>query len=202
MSKLLKCDTWSLAASQMLSRYPVFCIVLLLGQTLMCARADSTFVYAVQLSATVQSSLPQITLSWEPDPYGANSYAIYRKAKEDSTWGQPLATLPGEALGYTDTAVAVGSAYEYKLVKAATLGYTGYGYIYSGIQVPIIDQRGKLLLVVAGESTSALTNEVDRLESDLIGDGWQVARLYVSTNDTPEMYGLLSCTITSRIRPT
>src|ERR1051326_1589820 len=86
---------------------------LLLGQVLQSAKADSTFVYAVQVSAKVQVSPAQITLSWEPDPYGANSYAIYRKPKEESTWGQPLATLPGEALGYTDTAVAVGSAYEY-----------------------------------------------------------------------------------------
>ena len=31
------------------------------------AKADSTWVYAVQISATVQVSPPQITLSWEPD---------------------------------------------------------------------------------------------------------------------------------------
>ena len=57
--------------------------------------ADDTFVYAVQISATVQASPPQIGVQWESDPYGAISYAVYRKAKDDSSWGAPIASLPG-----------------------------------------------------------------------------------------------------------
>ncbi len=148
--------------------------------------ADDTFVYAVQLSAVVQVAPPKITLSWEPDPFGAKSYSIFRKAEQDTSWGGPIATLDGSALNYTDTNVSVGDAYEYQIVKSATLGYTGYGYIYSGINAPLTESRGTLLLVVGRESVVGLDNELAQLQSDLIGDGWSLIRHDVSTNDTPE----------------
>jgi hypothetical protein len=149
-------------------------------------RADSTFVYAVQLSAAVQADPPAVTLSWEPDPFGATTYSVYRKGKQDTSWGAAVAVLPGSALSYADTAVSVGVAYEYQVVKAATLPYHGYGYLFSGIQVPPTENRGTVLLVVATNSTLGLDFEVSRLKQDLVGDGWRVAQLEVSSNDTPE----------------
>lgn len=149
-------------------------------------RADSTFVYAVQLSAQVQSSPPQITLNWEPDPYGANDYAIYRKSKTATDWGAPLAVLDGSAGSYIDTNVAVGTTYEYQVIKDAVLGYTGYGYIFSGIEAPPNENRGTVVLVVASESVAGLDAELAQLQSDLVGDGWQVLRHDVSENDTPD----------------
>src|SRR5438552_6003944 len=95
---------------------------LLLFPFIVNARADNTFVYAVQISATVQSSPPQILLQWLPDPYGANSYTVYRKSKSAVSWGSGVA-LSGSASNYTDAGVVAGSAYEYQVIKAATLGY-------------------------------------------------------------------------------
>ena len=149
-------------------------------------RADSTFVYAVQMSARVQASPPQITISWEPDPYGANSYTIYRKAKTDTSWSSPLVVLSGSATNYSDTRVSVGTNYEYQIVKAGSLGYAGYGYIFTGIQAPLTDQRGTVILVVGKESVVGLDADLAQLQSDLVGDGWQVIRHDVSTNDTPD----------------
>ena len=54
---------------------------------------ETTFVYAVQISAAVQTSPPQITLNWKPDPYGANSYTVYRKSKTDTSWGAGTSTF-------------------------------------------------------------------------------------------------------------
>jgi hypothetical protein len=150
------------------------------------AKADDTFVYAVQISAVVQSNPPQIRLNWEPDPYGAKSYAIYRKAKTATAWGDPIATLNGSFTNYADLNVIVGSNYEYQIYKVATLGYTGFGYIYSGIQAPFTEDRGTLILVVATNSAPDLSNELARLQTDLICDGWSVIRQDVSSNDTPE----------------
>jgi len=59
------------------------------------------------------------------------------------------------------------------------------GYIYAGINAPLIESRGKLILIVASESAIGLDNELARLQSDLTGDGWQVIRHDVSSNDTP-----------------
>ena len=166
--------------------YTLILFSLLIGLGDRTGLADSTFVYAVQISAVVETNPPQINLSWEVDPYGANNYTIYRKAKDDTTWGSPLATLDGSASNYVDTAVSIGSSYEYQIIKAATLGYTGYGYIYSGINLPPTEQRGTVVLVVATNSTIGLDLEVARLQTDLVGDGWQVLREDVSSNDTPD----------------
>jgi len=147
-------------------------------------RADTTWNYAVQLTAAVQEQPPQITLSWPQDDYGAISYTVYRKAKEATSWG--IGTLlAGATTNYTDTNVALGGTYEYQVVKVATLGYNGYGYIFSGIDAPLVEDRGKLILVVDSRFAAPLASELARLQSDLVGDGWTVIRHDVSTNDTP-----------------
>lgn len=159
---------------------------LLFIAALLTAKGDSTFVYAVQISATLQTSPPAITLSWLPDPYGAKSYTIYRKSKTATDWGEPIAAFDGSVSNYTDTSVVIGDTYEYQIFKQSTLGYTGYGYIFSGIQAPLVENRGTVVLVVATNSTAALGNELARLQTDLVEDGWGVIRHDVSSNDTPD----------------
>jgi hypothetical protein len=148
-------------------------------------RADSTWVFAVQITAEVQVSPPQIHLTWEQDMYGATGYTISRKNKGDTSWGSPIASFDGSITNFTDVNVTAGSAYEYQIYKTSTLGYFGYGYIYAGINLPVTESRGKLVLLVASETAGSLSTELTRLQSDLTGDGWQVIRHDVSSNATP-----------------
>jgi len=150
--------------------------------TSLSIRADNTFVYAVQISASVQSSPPSIHLQWEPDPYGAHSYTVSRKGRNATAWG-PGTVLPGNASGFTDPNVVVGGNHEYQVVKVGK-SYTGYGYICAGINAPLREGRGKLILIVANTYAADLAPELARLKSDLIGDGWQVIRHDVSPADT------------------
>lgn len=147
------------------------------------AFADNTFVYAVQISASVQASPPRIHLRWQPDPYGARAYTVFRKGKNAAAWTK-LRALPGTAATFTDANVAVGSAYEYQIIKAGH-GYTGYGYIFAGINAPLRDARGKLVLIVDSTRAAALATELARLRSDLIGDGWRVIRRDVAPWENP-----------------
>src|SRR4051812_42946634 len=79
--------------------------------------AEATWEYAVQVSANVQSSPAQISLSWPQDTTTTpNSYTVYRKTLEASSWSA-LSTLPGSATSYVDNNVTAGSAYEYQIVK-------------------------------------------------------------------------------------
>jgi len=164
----------------------VLFILLALLSTALDADGDSTFVFAVQLSAIVQETPPQVVLSWPQDPYGAKAYTVYRKQRNDLSWGTPVAILPGSVTTFSDSNVTVGSAWEYQVVKDATLGYKGYGYIYAGIRAPLIEQRGTLILVVEQSASASLPVELKRLQSDLVGDGWQVIAHSVSSNATPE----------------
>ena len=145
---------------------------------------EGTWEYAVQVSATAQTSPPQISLTWPQDSVNpVSSYTVYRKTLDGTSWGTGT-MLPGSATNYVDSHVTVGSAYEYQIVKVTSL-YNGYGYIYSGINVPVIESRGKLVLLVDNTYASQLTNELARLQQDLTGDGWTVLRHDVARTDTP-----------------
>ncbi len=136
---------------------------------------ENTWDYSVQVSSAVQPSPAKITLTWPQDTNGVpNSYTIFRKTPGSTSWGNGT-QLPGSATSYTDTNVASGTAYEYRVVKA-TGSYTGYGYIHTGINAPLVDQRGKVVLIVDNTFTTSLASELTRLEQDLAGDGWTVIR--------------------------
>jgi hypothetical protein len=144
------------------------------------AIAQSPADYAVRVSAVVQGAPPAVTLSW-PAESAASGFTVYRKGRDDTAWGSVVAALPGQATGYTDTNVLIGKTYEYGIVKTAS-GYSGYGYIYTGIQAPLVESRGKVVLVVDNTFSSSLAKELARLQQDLVGDGWIVLR-----HDVPRM---------------
>src|SRR5438067_8663833 len=158
-------------------------LCLSIAATLTGRAAEATWEYSVQVSANARAAPAQITLSWPQDTVlTPNSYTIYRKAPGATSWGAGT-TLPGTATTYTDSNVSSGAAYEYQIVKN-TSQYTGYGYIYAGVNAPLVDNRGKLLLVVDNTYAANLASELTRLQQDLVGDGWTVTRLDVSRSDS------------------
>src|SRR2546423_3517174 len=74
-------------------------------------------------------------------------------------------------------------AYEYQIVKT-TPTYTGYGYILAGVNAPLIEHRGKVILVIDKTCATPLGPELARLQQDLVGDGWTVLRHEVDRTDT------------------
>ncbi len=130
--------------------------------------------YAVEVSASVQSSPARINLVWPADS-NATGYTVGRKAFEATSW-TTIATLAGNATSYADSNVSSGAAYEYQISKTTSIGYRGYGYIYAGINAPLIENRGKLVLVVDNTYAADLAFELNRLQQDLVGDGWTVLR--------------------------
>ncbi|HWQ91134.1 MAG TPA: fibronectin type III domain-containing protein, partial [Clostridia bacterium] len=121
---------------------------------------EMTWEYSVQVSAAIQASPAQITLNWPQDQYTQpSSYTVYRKGPGDASWGSGT-SLPGTTTSYVDKNVTVGTAYEYQVVKV-TSQYTGYGYVYSGINLPMSESRGKLLLVIDNTHASALATELN-----------------------------------------
>jgi hypothetical protein len=133
---------------------------------------------AVQISVAVQASPAQIILNWQGNS-SSSQYQVFRKLKSATSWGSAIATVNGTVNQYTDNAVSLGTNYEYRVVRVAS-GYTGYGYVNCGIEVPEIGYRGKLILVVDSTFISSLAPELKRLADDMEGDGWEVNRLAVS----------------------
>lgn len=144
---------------------------------------ENTWDYCVQVTARVSSTPAIIELKWEPDSQGATAtYSVSRKRPGDKAWG-PAQEVFAAAGHYVDTTIAVGQAYEYRIVKR-TKDYTAYGYIQSGIEVPAVENRGIVLLMVERSCAVPLATELARLEQDLVGDGWQVRRHHVGRSDS------------------
>ncbi len=138
--------------------------------------------YVMQLSASVQVVPPQIKLAWVRDAR-TTSLELYRKEPASTTWGAPRALSPS-ATSFSDTNVVAGKRYEYRVSKW-TGDYAGEGYLVAGIQLPLIESRGKVVLIVDATHARALAMELKRLAQDLIGDGWSVVRHDVSRTATP-----------------
>ena len=147
-------------------------VLLILSITV--AAQTSSQKAAVQLNATVQVSPARITLAWTTMA-NTTSITIYRKLKTATSWGSALASPATSALTYDDNTVSAATAYEYKVVRVAG-GVTGTGYICSGIEVPPVDYRGKLLLLVDNTFSTSLSSELNTLFADLRADGWAVVR--------------------------
>ncbi|MCF6203986.1 MAG: hypothetical protein L3J59_10030 [Methylococcaceae bacterium] len=130
---------------------------------------------------TEKVPLPQITLSWDKQQSNA-IIVIYRRVLDDkkrsSSWGKPIATVRPPYRLYKDSDVNAGIVYEYKIFrpKSDNNHENVSMYITSGIEAPLIDNRGKILLVVDNTIAKPLSVQLERLEHDLAGDGWTVIR--------------------------
>jgi PKD repeat protein len=130
--------------------------------------------YAVQIEATLNPSVPEIRLDWKADPT-TTTYNIYRKHPDSTAWGSPVRSQSGIINLHIDRNIQIGQEYEYR-VERITPTKVVNGYIQSGIEVPAVETRGKLLLIVDLAYASNLAQELKILINDLEGDGWHVIR--------------------------
>jgi hypothetical protein len=160
----------------------VFLIFLISMSSGIISAQTSEFL-AVQLSADVKVNPPEITLRWKRITYGWPYYLVYKKTKTSSSWGTALDSLYNERTVYSDLNVIADSAYEYK-VEACGTYFTSTGYIYSGVNIPAIHNRGILILLVDDIFSYSCSAEISTLMNDLSGDGWQIIRHDLSRSAT------------------
>lgn len=147
-------------------------------------------VRAVQfgVSAVVQKAPARITLSWDAVPWGGASYTVYRStviggyAGGDGSWTPVAAGLTANT--FADANVTVGTEYEYRVERTGS-SFNGNAYLATGIEIPLAENRGKLVLVVDAAYTNSLASEINQLINDLTGDGWSVVRFDVPRTSTP-----------------
>jgi hypothetical protein len=136
---------------------------------------------SVRASVQVQANPPSITINWQ-GLYNVTGYQIWRKLKGAGSWGSPVANLNASALSWTDNSVQPYVSYEYKILRSTVNVGNGYSYINAGIEVPMVEARGKVILLVDDYFSSPLSDQLDQLSRDLEADGWTVLRHDVSRN--------------------
>ena len=130
--------------------------------------------FAVDLKATVSNTVPHIVLSWT-QRVQSNIIAqkLHRRLKGASSWVLQ-SNLTASQTAYTDTTALPGIEYEYWMERTFTglFPNTAMGYLSAGVEVPAIENRGTLLLVVDDTMVAPLAPEIALLRQDLAGDGW------------------------------
>lgn len=134
----------------------------------------------VPLSATVNTSPLGISLNW-PMPSARNILILRRtKGQAPDEWIEVFSMNSSTTNTFTDiTAVSLGETYEY-VIQLNNNNLNAFGYAHVAVNAPVIHDRGKMILIVDGELTTPLAPEINRLKSDLVGDGWQLIE-HIST---------------------
>ncbi|MCB1227504.1 MAG: DNRLRE domain-containing protein [Verrucomicrobiales bacterium] len=149
-------------------------VVLLFGCTLLRGAVTQDFV--VDLKATVSTTAPHIVLSWtQRVQSNITAQKIHRRLKGETTWVK-LADLTTTQTSYTDTTATVGVEYEYWMERTLSglTPNTAMGYLSAGVEVPEVQDRGTLLLLIDDTMEAPLAPEIDQLKADLAADGWTV----------------------------
>lgn len=164
------------------------CFLLVLFVALASARAQVPRDVVVDLAATTSNSVPYITLNWT---LRQNSFisgqSVYRRLKGDTTWGSAT-VLTTTATTWADTTALPNVEYEYKFQRTWTgtgaPSVTGYGYLNAGVQVPVVEARGIVLLVIDDTMVAPLATEIAQLKADMTADGWTVQTIVAPRTGT------------------
>jgi hypothetical protein len=132
----------------------------------------------VELTATTQASAPHITLAWDAEPT-ATSLSVWRRPPGTATWTL-LANLPVTDTTFADSSALPGVMYEYRVKRhvpqppPVRADADQFGIIAAAHDLPLTENRGRVVVVVDNTMTSPLAAELAQLRTNLAGDGWTV----------------------------
>ena len=140
-------------------------------------------IFAVDVSIGTDS----ISFTWEEPATVAGT--VHRRDLEVLGWSDSIATIAVGDTSFTDTTLEVGQAYEYAFEhsKNTSAALAQYAFVSSGIDVPIVHNRGQLILLVDKTVAVPCADEIEVLRRDLIGDGWEVIRHDVPRDDGDDL---------------
>ena len=154
--------------------------------TLSTAPAQTTRDFAIDLKADVSPTPPHIALSWTlRQASSIASQVVHRRLKGEVNWVSQ-ATLGVADTIWADSTAQPGVEYEYWMQRTYTglSPNTAVGYITAGYNLPLVENRGKLLLLVDATMEVPLGPEIAQLKRDLTGDGWTVQVISAARRDT------------------
>ena len=149
------------------------------------APAQSPRDFSIDLQVKTATSSPYLTLSWTQRlQSNITTQKMYRRLKGEAAWTLQK-SLTTTQTSYADTTAVSGVEYEYWMDREYSISPTyTHGYISAGTNVPAVEARGTLLLVIDNTMVSALAPEIAQLVQDLTGDGWTVQPITAQRSDT------------------
>jgi hypothetical protein len=158
----------------------ILIIIFLFSNSVLLAQTTSRDL-TIPVYAAIQESPAKITLKWTAET-NHNGYKIYRKLKDGGSWGTAIGNLAATDSFFIDNNIVIGQVYDYYIYKFIGTKITAIGYLQTGIKIPETDQKGILILLVDKNYIPTLDDEIQQLEEDIIGDGWQIIRHNIDRN--------------------
>lgn len=57
------------------------------------------------------------------------------------------------------------------------------GVVVAGMQLPLVDSRGHVIFMVEADVAANMTDDLNQLKMDMIGDGWDVTAIIVKASE-------------------
>lgn len=139
-------------------------------------KPNSVKDYGVLINTRYDTTEKKLILSWETDT-NTYKYRIYSKSIKDTAFGNYKYEISGK-INHIELDYIDGKETEYMIERDAW-NYWAYGYILAGMNIKPVHYRGSILIVVDENVYDSLTNEIEILKDNLVGDGW-VPKLILS----------------------
>lgn len=142
---------------------------------------------AVDVRTVVSTTTPVITLNFPAVSGAADPVEITRTEITATGRGTPASFgLATNATTYADNTAVAGKRYEYQFSHRYTLPSGArvrqFVILTAGSELPLVENRGRVLLLVDSSMAAPLQEELADFADDLTLDGWVVVR-----NDVPRM---------------
>ncbi len=165
-------------------------ILLLLSQVYGISQTVYDTLKSVKMVAVTDEQSSSITIQWQDDP-DVNIYSLYKKSRQDTTWGTPLIVTGDQDTSYLDTDIEEGNLYEYQIIKE-TGNTLGYAYLLSGINYLPPQRRGNILLLVDSTAAELAEDNLNIYMNTLVSEGWLPSLIPVSVDaSVPEVKSLI-----------
>ena len=151
--------------------------------TLSAAAQTASENRAVRGYATVNKSVPSISLHWDASATNVTAYRVYRRTPGATNWGAAIGNLSSTDDTYTDANVTLTDVYEYRIEKTTDVTdpfrndggkIKGYSYLSASVEKPATHERGAIWVLTAKNIKDSLATDINILVEDLIADGWDV----------------------------
>lgn len=124
----------------------------------------------VRMTAIPSEEPIALTIRWENDS-GDNTYELYKKTKQDTSWGQAIFIGKDQDTSYVDANIKEGQLYEYRILKQ-TADSIGYAYLFAGVNYQPPTGKGDILLLVDSAAFDLIFDNLLIYKQLLISEGW------------------------------
>jgi len=133
---------------------------------------------AARMSVALSPTAPHVTLQWPAAGYSGDKIQLVRV--DQTTGARTSFSLQAGATQFADKSAQPGVSYEYRFTQRLSLsrtsGFYRSGVVQAALDRPLVESRGRVLVLVDETVAPAVTAELEQYAADLTADGWTVVR--------------------------